>query len=785
MASTCFYSGALRILPAARELWRDGRRVAVPPKSFECIAYLLVNRDRAIGRDELISAVWGRVDVSDAVVAQTLWRARRAIGDTGNRQTAIRTVSRFGYRWVAEVQRECTEPGDAAGPRAVAPEVSLPVAADAGDSVPGASAPMPAVGPSRRRRFAWLLGAVAVAAILIGAAAALRRWSSPPAVAAPAGGVLVLPVGVAATDQHDAWIRLGAMDFLNARLRDEGGLAVIPSERMLAALRPYEGAAAPDAAKLQRLRELTGARRILRPQAQHGANGWEFSIDSYEGDSHRRVQAVAAEPLVAATRAADRFLASIGRPARISASDDASEELARMQAAVLSGDLTEAHRLVDAAGPGLRGDPRFKVVAAQIAFRSGDFAGAERRFQALAKADTGTGFSVVRAKAAMGLAGIATRRLHYDDAETLYSQVITACASGCDPDLRGRAFRQRGVVRGLRDEFDAAMSDFARARAELARSSDRLGTATLDGSVAIVESHRGHFSAAIAAGDRAIATFAAFGVEDSLAIALGNQSNAQRAVLDLHGADASSARAWNAAPHLENPLIVQFLAIQRTATLLAVGRLDDAQVLLDRFRAGKPPADIDPLLTIMQADILLQQGHAAAALRLADAVPDPGRHRGDDGFVSAAALVFVDAALRTEQMATAERFARALQADDGRGDPEYAFVLELVQAEVLGARHDPAAKVHFGKAIAIADDDGRAANLVTAGLAYARYLVQGDDRDAATALVGRLAPWVDRDYSAARACAALYRMLGESALARASSDSAARLAGQRDPQLPL
>jgi DNA-binding winged helix-turn-helix (wHTH) protein/tetratricopeptide (TPR) repeat protein len=794
MGSPCFHSGALRIFPAARELWRDGRRVAVPPKSFECIAYLLVNRDRAIGRDELISAVWGRVDVSDAVVAQTLWRARRAIGDTGNQQTAIRTVSRFGYRWVAEVERECAGSDDTPVSAPLAQADCPSSAADERDAAVGAAAARPpasgkapalqTAGPLRGRRFAWAILAIAVAFLAVGTVLALQQ-RRPPTASASGNGVLVLPVGVADADQHDAWIRLGAMDFLNARLREQGGLPVIPGERMLAALRPYTGGPRLDPTQVQRLRELTGARRILAPQARHGAKGWEFSIDSYEGDSQRRVQAEAAEPLTAAIRAADRFLASIGRPLPIGASDDASEWLARMQAAVLSADLTEAHRLVDAAAPGLRGDPRFQVIAAQVAFRSGDFDAAERQFQALTKPGTGTGFSAIRAKAMVGLAEIATRRLHYDVSEKLYSQVISACEAGCDPELRGRAFRERGVVRGLRDEFDPAMSDFARARAELARGNDRLGIATLDGNIAIVESHRGHFSAAIAAGDRAIATFGAFGVEDALAIALGNQSNAQRLVLDLRGADASSARAWNAAARLENPLIVQFLAIQRIATLIAVGRLDDAQALLDRFRAGKPAADIDPLLTIMRADILLQQGHPAAALRLADAVPDPGRHRGEDAFVSTAARVFVDAALRTERMATAERFARALQAGDGRGDPQHAFVLELVQAEVLGARRDPAAKGHFDKAIAMADGNGRAADVVAAGLAYARYLVQGDDRDAASALVGRLAPWVDRAYPAARACAALYRMLGEPGLARANSDRAARLAAQRDPNLPL
>ena len=58
--------------PAARELRQADARISLPPKSLECLIYLVEHRDRAVGRDELISAVWGRVDVSDALLAQTL-----------------------------------------------------------------------------------------------------------------------------------------------------------------------------------------------------------------------------------------------------------------------------------------------------------------------------------------------------------------------------------------------------------------------------------------------------------------------------------------------------------------------------------------------------------------------------------------------------------------------------------------------------------------------------------------------------------------------------------------
>ena len=89
---------------AARELWRGELRIPIPPKSLECLAYLIQHNTRAVGRDELIAAVWGRVDASDTLLTQTIWRGRRAINDDA--QHNLRTVPRFGYRWVAPVRVE-------------------------------------------------------------------------------------------------------------------------------------------------------------------------------------------------------------------------------------------------------------------------------------------------------------------------------------------------------------------------------------------------------------------------------------------------------------------------------------------------------------------------------------------------------------------------------------------------------------------------------------------------------------------------------------------------------
>ena len=69
--------GEFELNPASRELLRNGKPIALRPRSLECLIYLIEHRDRAVGRDELIAAVWGRVDASDTVVAHVVARARR------------------------------------------------------------------------------------------------------------------------------------------------------------------------------------------------------------------------------------------------------------------------------------------------------------------------------------------------------------------------------------------------------------------------------------------------------------------------------------------------------------------------------------------------------------------------------------------------------------------------------------------------------------------------------------------------------------------------------------
>lgn len=111
-----------------RELRRGGQLVAVEPQVFDVLVCLVRNRDRVVSRHDLLTAVWrGRI-VSESTLSSRINAARSAIGDSGIEQRLIRTITRKGFRFVAEVQ-ESDEPPTGASPRATQ------LHADAGSSM--------------------------------------------------------------------------------------------------------------------------------------------------------------------------------------------------------------------------------------------------------------------------------------------------------------------------------------------------------------------------------------------------------------------------------------------------------------------------------------------------------------------------------------------------------------------------------------------------------------------------------------------------------------------------
>jgi DNA-binding winged helix-turn-helix (wHTH) protein len=92
--------------PDRRELRRGKHAIPVEPQVFDLLLYLIRRRDCVVSSDELIAAIWNGRIVSDSTVSSRLAAARRAIGDTGEKQRLIATLPRKGHRFVGSVSED-------------------------------------------------------------------------------------------------------------------------------------------------------------------------------------------------------------------------------------------------------------------------------------------------------------------------------------------------------------------------------------------------------------------------------------------------------------------------------------------------------------------------------------------------------------------------------------------------------------------------------------------------------------------------------------------------------
>src|SRR5687767_15219609 len=91
---------------ALRELRLRGEAVTLEPQVFDLLVYLIRNRDRVVSKDDLLDSVWhGRI-VSESTLTSRINAARKAVGDSGEQQSLIRTIPRKGIRFVGEVREE-------------------------------------------------------------------------------------------------------------------------------------------------------------------------------------------------------------------------------------------------------------------------------------------------------------------------------------------------------------------------------------------------------------------------------------------------------------------------------------------------------------------------------------------------------------------------------------------------------------------------------------------------------------------------------------------------------
>ena len=107
--------GACAVDVPARTVLRGGLPQAFEPKVFDALVYLIEHRDRVVPKQELLHHVWGeRVVVTEGVIARTIMKLRRLLGDDADEPVLVKTVHRIGYRFAGEVAHDAAPSDDGA-----------------------------------------------------------------------------------------------------------------------------------------------------------------------------------------------------------------------------------------------------------------------------------------------------------------------------------------------------------------------------------------------------------------------------------------------------------------------------------------------------------------------------------------------------------------------------------------------------------------------------------------------------------------------------------------------
>ena len=104
--ATHYYFEDYMLDTTRRELSRAGAPVALEPKVYQVLLYLVQHADRLVTRQELLDAIWSDMFVQDAVVSRCIREVRQALGDDRSAQRMVQTRPGQGYRFVSPVRPE-------------------------------------------------------------------------------------------------------------------------------------------------------------------------------------------------------------------------------------------------------------------------------------------------------------------------------------------------------------------------------------------------------------------------------------------------------------------------------------------------------------------------------------------------------------------------------------------------------------------------------------------------------------------------------------------------------
>ena len=759
--TTTYRFGAFELQPRARELQQNGAPVELTASAFDCLVYLVEHRERPVGKDELIAAVWGSAEISDNLLAQTIVRLRRALGDNADEQRCIKTLPRVGYRWVMATSIVSDVP---------------PASAEEGEPV--ATAPA-----SRWRRLRW---AVPLLLLLMAVGGyGLWRLKGHAAKAFGQGTAVVLPAQIHASEEW-SWLRLGLMDLIVGDLRG-AKVPVEGSQTVVNMLDQAQGDRAPfDAYAL-----------VVHPQVTLDNGRWHVQLDVNVHDgSTLHAEAFSDNMLKAAHRANALLLAQLGAgdSDRVTSQDDKEQYLLRMETAQHTGTLKVVQELIDKAPAELRPTPEFAY--AKAAYHCG-----QDEYETC-RAELAELLARLPAKTQPTLRGRALAQQWYvyfrehrsaEGVEAL-GEAIRLLKRQNNTGYLAYAYAQRAELLATLGRFDEAEADFGDARVNYALAGDTAGALGIDESLAGLNMQRGHFAQAIPVIQRAYEQHQRMGMRIYLPPLLEHMVVSQKMLLQHADAFATTEQFWpldEKFPEFTENVGRHLMLFQRADVLGGIGRSVEASALLEQTLAqikadprGEP--GLEGTVYTLLAKLALQRGDIAGAQAwIAKALSGLLKWDGDVHDTADAWLLDALIAQQAKDTQEIRRAVAALKAWSEQlpaTDRDDWIAIQLLRAQAVQAQadgHREQSLDRLQQAMNKANRFGVPELIADTGLAYTLALLESGKASEAFVVSGQLSAWGQLDWRVAWAQACVYRAMGQAASWNRYQRKARELAGDR------
>lgn len=758
------------------QFFNGEQKLALSRKAFECLIYLIENRDRIVSRDELIERIWKGRPLSAGVVPQVILRIRKALDDTGPEHRYIETTHGFGYRWVGEL----AVVGDAANDDATGERIA---------SLPRRSWWWPAA-----VALAVSLGVVAILLALIrpGPDTQTERFALP--ARAERDITLVMPVVMDRSSPDHAWIRLGIMDLINERMRT-AGQAVVPSDTVVALLRDFHGDVG-DAGMLNGLAEATNARWLVEARVERAGTGWRVHLRTLRGsEPPLAVMSENVEITVAASDAVSAMISGFGLspPMEVAESSTELTQLAqKISAARLAYQMDTVSTLVDASPEELRRRPEIRFELARAYYQTGRVAEGRAIVDELLASFEIAEMPKLHGRVLQLLARALHSNSEFQEVNRILAEVndLYESANVDDPLAWAQLYGNIGVVAVEQGNYDVGRTYLGYARDLYEGQGEISQRASVIEATALIETALGETAKAQQSLEQTIALARAARDLTREVRGLANVLYMHWLRVDVDGALALMPRMDLLLQRASNDELRVIADRQRISVLATAGRLREAEsvrsLLKQRLEsAPELPAMLRALVRAQlaawalyqEADFQAAEENAAA---VADDWPSLPRH-----FDTEVWLTLIRAHISQGHLPQAEETLTRWSAWESANAGNRVYVA-LAGAELAVARGEgDVAEQLYERALALADGMDIPRYRLRIVHSWLFSLLQNElsenlpVRERVLYLNDLMNEYASQDYDAALLQARVYHSLGQTAAWRVALERVERLAGER------